>query len=233
MQGPPTDRVPLPPRGDDAVARAYDAWATTYDADVNATRDLDAAVLRRVPLAVSAADVVELGCGTGKNTAWLAERARSVVAMDFSGGMLAKARARLAALDAGAERQVRFVEHDLRARWPLVDGSADVIVGNLVLEHVADLPFVFGEAARVLRAGGALFLCELHPERQRRGGQAHFVDGISGTRTCVPAFRHSTAEYVNTGIAAGLQLRQLDEWLEAGAPDDAPPRLLSVLFEKA
>lgn len=212
---------------DDAVARAYDGWASTYDDDRNATRDLDAAVVRQVPLAVSGADVVELGCGTGKNTAWLAGRARKLVAMDFSAGMLAKARERVPAA------HVRFVEHDLRAPWPLAGASADVVIGNLVLEHVEELSPVYAEAARVLRPGGALFLCELHPERQRRGGQAHFVDATTGDPTYVPAFRHTTAEYVNVGIAAGLQLRQLGEWIEPGAPAGAPSRLLSVLFEKA
>lgn len=228
MQEPPEpDAHPADARPGDVVARAYDTWAATYDDDLNATRDLDAAVVRQVPLAVSGADVVELGCGTGKNTAWLAGRARSVVALDFSPGMLAKARARV------PDAHVRFVEHDLRDAWPLSAESADVIVGNLVLEHLEQLPPVYAEAARVLRPGGALFLCELHPERQRRGGQAHFQDAATGERTYVPAFRHTIGEYVNSGIEAGLQLRRLGEWLEPGASPDAPPRLVSVLFEKA
>jgi malonyl-CoA O-methyltransferase len=92
---------------------------------------------------------------------------------------------------------------------------------------------VDAEAARVLRAGGQLWLCELHPERLRRGGQAHFTDAASGATVHVPAHRHAVSEYVNGGIAAGLTLRQLGEWLEEGAAADAPPRLLSVLFEKA
>jgi len=39
------------------------------------------------------------------------------------------------------------------------------------------------------------------------------------------------SEYVNGGLAAGFTLRALGEHLEASAPPDAPPRLLSVLFE--
>ena len=39
---------------------------------------------------------MELGCGTGKNTVWLAGRARALVALDFSDGMLTRARERLA-----------------------------------------------------------------------------------------------------------------------------------------
>ncbi|HSJ65073.1 MAG TPA: class I SAM-dependent methyltransferase [Gemmatimonadaceae bacterium] len=209
----------------DDVARAYDRWAASYDADRNLTRDLDAEVVRRAPLGVDGADVLELGCGTGKNTVWLAERARSVVAMDFSAGMLARARDRL-----NANSRVRFVQHDITVRWPLADSCIDVVVGNLVLEHVADLVPLYVEAARVLRPGGRLWLCELHPERQRRGGQAHFVDGDSGDVVRVAAHVHTVAEYVNGGIAAGLVLRALGEWLEEGAAPGAVPRLVSVSF---
>jgi malonyl-CoA O-methyltransferase len=212
------------------VSTAYDRWSVSYDADRNATRDLDAAILRRAPLDLDGRDVVELGCGTGKNTVWLAERARTVLALDFSDGMLARARERLAA-QAGAA-SVRFVRHDVREPWPATLASVDVVVGNLVLEHVEALAPVYAEAARVLRPGGQLLLCELHPERQRRGGQAHFTDAASGDTVHVPAHRHTVSEYVNGGIAAGLTLRHLGEWLEDGAPDDAPPRLLSVLFTR-
>jgi ubiquinone/menaquinone biosynthesis C-methylase UbiE len=209
------------------VADAYDRWAASYDADRNATRDLDADVVRRSPLAIDGRDVLELGCGTGKNTVWLAERARSVVALDFSPGMLARARERVRG------SHVRFVEHDVREPWPVADASADVIVGNLVLEHVADLAPVYAEAARALRAGGRLLFCELHPERQRRGGQAHFTEAATGATVHVPAHLHTVAEYVNGGLDAGLALRHLGEWLETDAPHGAPPRLLSVVFEKA
>jgi ubiquinone/menaquinone biosynthesis C-methylase UbiE len=214
----------------DSVAAAYDRWAASYDDDRNLTRDLDATVLRDAPLALDGRDVLEIGCGTGKNTEWLAERARSLVALDFSEGMLARARERLARR--GTDARVRFVRHDVREPLPLPDASADVMVGNLVLEHVRDLAPVFAEAARVLRPGGTLWLCELHPYRQWRGGQAHFTDAASGETVHVSAYVHSVAEYVNGGLGAGLLLRHLGEWVEPGAPEGAPPRLLSVRFEK-
>jgi ubiquinone/menaquinone biosynthesis C-methylase UbiE len=208
------------------VASAYDQWAASYDDDQNATRDLDAAVLRRASITISGCDVLELGCGTGKNTIWLAERARSVIGLDLSEGMLARARARVPAT------HVRFFQHDVRAPWPVPEASMDVVLGNLVLEHVPELAPVYAETARVLRPGGQLWLCELHPERQRRGGQAHFTDSATGATIHVSAFQHTVSEYVNGGIAAGFALRELGEWLEDGAAPEAPPRLLSVLFQK-
>ena len=204
---------------------AYARWAATYDSDRNATRDLDAIVVRQAPLRLPGSDIVELGCGTAKNTEWLAQ-ARSVIAMDFSAEMLARARERV------ARPHVRFVEHDIRQRWPVESQTADVVIGNLVLEHVKELAPVYREAARVLRPGGQLFLCELHPYRQLRGGQAHFTDASSGETVHVVAHVHTVSEYVNAGIASGLTLVALGEWTEEGAPPDALPRLLSVLFSR-
>ena len=219
-----SDDVRADPPPERQVAGAYDRWAASYDADRNLTRDLDAQIVRRAPLGIEGADVLELGCGTGKNTVWLAERARTLLALDFSRGMLARARERVRV------PSVRFAEHDITTGWPLPDESVDVVVGNLVLEHIDDLTPVYSEAARVLRGGGRLWLCELHPERQRRGGQAHFTDLGSGETVRVPAHVHSIAEYVNGGLAAGLELRGLGEWLEDGADPGAPPRLVSVMF---
>jgi malonyl-CoA O-methyltransferase len=208
------------------VAEAYDRWSRQYDLDRNTTRDLDALVVRRAPLILAGARVVELGCGTGKNSDWLASQARELFALDFSPGMLDVARRRVRAAN------VRFVEHDITRPWPVEHGSADVVVGDLVLEHVRDLAPVYREAVRVLRPGGQLFLCELHPYRQLRGGQAHFVDLASDETVSVSAFRHTVSEYVNGAIAAGLSIRALDEWLEDDASRDALPRLLSILLAR-
>lgn len=208
------------------VASAYDRWALQYDHDANTTRDLDAMVVRQAPLCVAGGDVLELGAGTGKNTEWLARHARHVTALDFSPGMLAAARLRVQVPN------VTFVQHDIRTTWPIGAESVDVVVGNLVLEHVYDLAPIYTEAARVLRTGGLLLLCELHPVRQLRGGQAHFIERATGETVHVPAFLHRTSDYVNTGIDAGLTLRALGEWLEPDAATDAPPRLISVLFQR-
>lgn len=209
-----------------SVSRAYDRWSVQYDSDQNATRDLDAVVVRAAPLRLAGQRVLELGCGTGKNSVWLAGQAAELIALDFSAGMLAVARARVNAAHA------RFVEHDIRAPWPLDARAVDVVVGNLVLEHVQDLSAIYAEAARVLRTGGQLFLCELHPQRQLLGGQAHFTDPETSETIAVPAFRHTTSEYVNASLAEGFVLRNLGEWLEPDAPEGAPPRLISLLFER-
>jgi ubiquinone/menaquinone biosynthesis C-methylase UbiE len=219
---------PIPPSSAPSdVADAYDRWSASYDADKNATRDLDATVVRRAPLDLAGRDVLELGSGTGKNTVWFAEHARQVTALDFSEAMIARAHERL------TTSNVKFLRHDVRELWPVPAASVDVVTANLILEHVHDLAPMFFEAARVLRPKGQFFVCELHPYRQLLGTKAHFTDPKTGETVQLTAHVHTVSEYVNGGIGAGLQLRELGEWLEEGADAEAPPRLISLLFDRS
>lgn len=209
----------------DPIASAYDHWSAVYDADANATRDLNAEVLRAEALALKNKDVLEFGCGTGLNTVWIAEAALSVVAMDFSEGMLHKARGRV------VSAHVRFVQHDVREPWPVATGSIDVVIGTLVLEHIAALEPAFANIKRVLRPGGIAFLSELHPERQRRGSQGRFAVP-DGTIVHVASTLHHENDYVQAGIAAGLRLlRQQDRSTLSDIAKQAPPRLITLLWE--
>jgi len=211
--------------GHQPVRHAYDRWSATYDEDRNATRDLDAEVVRKSALRLRDRAVLELGCGTGKNTVYLAAEAREVIAMDFSEGMIARAHQRL------VTSNVTFVRHDVCDPWPVDNDAVDAVVANLILEHVHDLVPVYLEAARVLRPGGQFFICELHPYRQLAGGQAHFVDSETGKTVYVDVHAHTVSEFVNAGIEAGFTVVSLGEWIEDAAPAGSAPRLLSLLFE--
>lgn len=208
------------------IAAAYNDWAETYDINPNPTRDLAAEALRQVNLSLAGRKVIEVGCGTGRNTPWLAERAAKLVGLDFSEEMLARARARI------NDPRVSFMQHDARATWPLADSSADVVIAMLILEHVEHLAPVFSEAARVLTTGGELFVCELHPMRQHAGGQAQFSNSRTGERQRVTAFLHDVSDYVNGALACGFELQHIGEWRDADAPASSDPRLLSLLLRR-
>ncbi|MEO7971638.1 MAG: class I SAM-dependent methyltransferase [bacterium] len=208
------------------IAAAYDRWAATYDTDPNRTRELAGEVLRGAELPIAGRDIVEIGCGTGRNTEWLATQAASITALDFSEEMLRRAATRI------QDPKARFIQHDVRAKWPLPAAAADVIIAMLVLEHVEQLQPVFAEAVRVLRPTGELFICELHPMRQLMGGQAQFSNTQTGERERVAAFLHNVSDFVNDGLAAGLGVRRLDEWRDPDTPADSIPRLLSLVFIK-
>lgn len=207
------------------IAAAYDLWAGSYDTDPNRTRDLAGEVLRRSGLRLAGRTVVEIGCGTGLNTIWLSRHAERVLAMDLSAGMLRQARARVKVPNA------RLVRHDIRRPWPCAEASADLVLATLVLEHVERLEPVFQETARVLRAGGELLVCELHPMRQRLGRQAQLTHPRTGERMPIAAFLHDVSDYVDEGQRAGFRLLGIGEWRDEGTAEAEAPRLLSVVFE--
>ncbi|MCC7448580.1 MAG: class I SAM-dependent methyltransferase [Anaerolineae bacterium] len=209
------------------IRHAYSTWAATYDSDRNLTRDLDERITREALTQVRARSLLELGCGTGKNTPFYSQLADHVVALDFSEGMIAQAKAKLS--DA-SDASVQFAAADLTQTWPCKDQSVDWVVCNLVLEHITDLGFIFGEATRVLVQGGHFYIAELHPFRQYQGKQATFAH--EGEQVDVPAFVHHVSDFLNAAEHAGLSLLRLDEWWHA---DDLhkPPRLITFLFKKA
>jgi ubiquinone/menaquinone biosynthesis C-methylase UbiE len=212
----------------DSVARAYDRWCVTYDEDVNRTRDLDAQFLRTQNLGLAGRDVLELGCGTGKNTPWLSRTARALLALDFSAGMLQQAERRLAGCT-----NVRFLRHDLRDAWPIKDESYDRVVGNLVLEHIRDLEPILREAWRVLRCGGLCYLSELHPFRQLLGRQARFQAPGAAETELVDAYLHDVQDFIAAALGAGFVLGSLAEVRDPGAATAAVPRLLVTTWTKA
>jgi malonyl-CoA O-methyltransferase len=205
------------------IRDAYNTWAATYDTDRNLTRDLDAQVTRATLVGQPAARILELGCGTGKNTAFLAQLGGRVLALDFAEGMIRQAQARVPAAHVG------FAVADLTRPWPVAAGTVDLAVCNLVLEHIADLGFIFAEAARCLAPGGRLFVAELHPFKQYQGSKA--VYGPAQARAQIPAFVHHISAFLDAASAAGLTLLRLKEWWHA-EDAAAPPRLVSFLFQK-
>jgi ubiquinone/menaquinone biosynthesis C-methylase UbiE len=207
-----------------SVRDAYNTWSASYDSDRNLTRDLDAIVTRDLLSQRRYRAILELGCGTGKNTALLVRLGERVQALDFSAGMIAQAQAKIAA------EHLSFALADLTERWPCADRSVDLIVCNLVLEHIADLDWIFAEAARVLLPDGQFFLCELHPFKQYQGAQARFQRDQQ--QVLIPAFVHHISDFLKAAASHGLRLQRLDEWWHA-EDQNTPPRLVSFIFAHA
>lgn len=206
-----------------SIQKAYDEWSETYDSDENLTRDLDQKVTKESLANLQFHSILEIGCGTGKNTAFLAQVGTRVHALDFSEGMIEKAREKVRA------ENVIFSVADLTQKWPCEDQSYELMVCNLVLEHIEDLNFIFSEASRVLEQKGIFLINELHPFRQYEGKKARF-SGDEGV-TEIPAFVHHISDFVNTASKNNLTLVKLNEWWHE-KDQGKPPRILSLLFEK-
>jgi ubiquinone/menaquinone biosynthesis C-methylase UbiE len=205
------------------IQNAYNEWSGIYDSNRNFTRDLDAQVTRKTLAGKRFQSTLELGCGTGKNTVFLAGISERLHALDFSEGMIQKAREKV------KSDNVRFEMADLTQRWNCDDSAYDLIASNLVLEHIADLSHIFSEAARTLTPGGIFLINELHPFKQYGGTKARFERGAETVE--VDVFVHHISEFINTAQSCGLKLLKFSEYWHA---EDAgkPPRLVSFVFGK-
>lgn len=205
------------------IQQAYNAWAASYDTAPNRTRDLEAQAIRAVVPAAAYTEIVELGCGTGKNTQWLATHARHLTAVDFSPEMQRQAQQKLPL------PHITFRPADITLPWHFAPQSADLLACSLILEHIQDLSHVFAQARRVLRSQGLFYIGELHPFRQYQGSKARF-DTVHGVVE-VNAFVHHISDFTESARQHGFGCRQLREWFDE---DDraTTPRLVSFLFEK-
>lgn len=198
-------------------------WSSTYDQDRNLTRDLDQAMTRQALAHQKFSNTLELGCGTGKNTVLLSGISDEVLALDFSEGMIEQGRQKI---NAG---NVEFNMADLTKPWSGKTKGYDLIVCNLVLEHIEDLNFIFAEAFHHLQKGGRFYVSELHPFRQYLGGRARFQHGDEVTE--VKAYVHHVSEFLQAAAVTNLGLESFGEYWH---PEDQgkPPRLAVFMFKK-
>lgn len=205
------------------IQNAYNEWSDIYDSNTNLTRDLDSTVTQDQLAHRRFDSILELGCGTGKNTVFFAEIGEQVQALDFSEGMIQKAKVKV------KTGNVRFEKADLTKHWACESDAYDLISCNLVLEHIINLSHIFAESARALKAGGIFLVNELHPCRQYKGTKARFESGDETYE--VEAFVHHISDFIQAAEANGLKLVRLNEYWHA---EDAgkPPRLVSFIFEK-
>lgn len=101
--------------------------------------------------------VLDLGCGAGLDTILAARQAGSVIGLDFSPAMVARARESAASLGL---TNVEFQLGDAES-IPLENDSIDVALVNGIFNLNPSRGRIFDELARVVRPGGAVFAAEL------------------------------------------------------------------------
>lgn len=193
-----------------------------------------------IPLAVAevagAARVLDLGCGEGQISRRLAAAGSSVVGADITASQVAEAVRR-----GGGPT---YVQSSVTA-LPFADGSFDVVITCLVLEHVDALDQAIGEAARVVVPGGRVLVFLNHPllqtpdsawiddhvldppERYWRVGpyldEAAFVDQVE-PGVFIRFVHRPLHRYVNAMAEAGLAITGMIE-------PPPPPGFLAVAPE--
>jgi SAM-dependent methyltransferase len=115
-----------------------------------------------VPLrAAGVSAILELGCGTGNDTARLAGEGYSVTAIDLSGEAIGQAKAKFGSM-------ATFVVADMTQRLPFPDEGFDAVMSNVAMHMFPDgvTRALFAEVGRLVRPDG-LFLFHVNALEDR------------------------------------------------------------------
>jgi ArsR family transcriptional regulator len=120
---------------------------------------------------------LDIGTGTGRILALLADRVRQGLGIDNNTAMLSLARSYL---EQAKLKNVHVRKADMYS-MPLEDRSIDLATVHLVLHHVQEPQLVINEAARTLRHNGRLLIIDFapHQEEQLRVEHNHQRLGFS------------------------------------------------------
>ncbi|KAL3479747.1 S-adenosyl-L-methionine-dependent methyltransferase [Aspergillus californicus] len=224
------------------TVEAYDKWAEVYDTDGNFLQALDTIEMREMlprfmslvlsmdsqsgprdldkEVKSSSLNLVDLGCGTGRNTLQLIKAAPArarVTGLDASQGMLDVATVTIQneiANGDGERERVTLGVYDLLSSCPqslpiALEGQVSGIISTLVLEHIP-LDKFFLAAVTLIKPGGYLLVTNMHAEM---GGisQAGFVDAKTGAKIRPTSYAHEIRDVLAAGGRAGFEVVSLDE----------------------
>ncbi|MCF0060335.1 class I SAM-dependent methyltransferase [Dyadobacter chenwenxiniae] len=207
----------------DNTQKAYDKWSEQYDTNVNKTRDLEAVALRQILTDQFFESILEIGCGTGKNSQWLITRAKKLVGADLSAEMLGIAREKLSGTEA------TFIQADITQEWNFTQENFELITFSLVLEHIENLDFIFSEVSKKLTPDGKVYLGELHPFKQYSGSKARFETDEG--QTVVPCYIHNVSDFTEAALKYGLKVEEIHEFFDDNDRTKIP-RILALVFGK-
>lgn len=147
------------------IRRAFGRAASAYAAAAVLQCEVETRLLEQVEYAkASPQRILDIGAGPGGASLALKKRwpQAQVIALDLALPMLREARRR-----AGWWRpKFACVNADANA-LPLPDASVDLLVSNLCMQWIADLPALFSEWRRVLAPGGLLLCSTFGPDTLR------------------------------------------------------------------
>ncbi|KAF2252236.1 S-adenosyl-L-methionine-dependent methyltransferase [Trematosphaeria pertusa] len=214
---------------------AYDQWASVYDTDGNMLQAIDDLELSSLlpsflSMVLSSTyyptlNLLDLGCGTGRNTArllsfaWPPDRRVNITGLDFSRGMLDVAAKKLTPLvSATPNISLRLEQADC---FPTVSSQTSspipavphlqpskAVISTLVLEHIPLTPY-FSTLSSLLAPGGYALVTNMHSEMGRIS-QAGFVNA-DGVKVRGESYAHTPQETAEEARRAGLEVVTLKE----------------------
>lgn len=151
----------LTPLDKNAIRQSFDRAALSYDHHAVLQREVESRLLERLEFKRHEPGVIlDLGCGTGSASRALAGQFQQakVIALDWAPAMLAKAGAS-EGTGSNAMAGVSRLCADMH-QLPLAARSVDLVFSSLALQWSYDVPAVFREFRRVMKANAMLiFTC--------------------------------------------------------------------------
>jgi len=179
----------------------YRRWAETYDQPGNQLVDLEQPVVREILHDLPVGIALDVACGTGRHTRYLAELGHRVIGVDSAQAMLDRAAANVPSAS--------LSRADLR-QLPIADHVVDVIVCALALSHVPDLGAALTEFVRVLRPGGHLVISDSRGLFGYLGAPVP-VRTSNGEPGVLPHWNRLTSDYLAAALPLGLHVRRCVE----------------------
>jgi demethylmenaquinone methyltransferase/2-methoxy-6-polyprenyl-1,4-benzoquinol methylase len=194
----------------DDVSGMFDDVARHYDR-TNAIMSVGNDALWRIAT-VKAVDpkprerILDVAAGTGTSSAALAKTGATVVAVDFSPGMIAEGRKR--------HPKIEFVEANAE-KLPFGDDEFDAVTVSFGLRNVEHPKVALAEMYRVLRPGGRLVVCEFSrpPRALFRAGYAAYMRFLLPVVATVASSDAEAYTYLRESIQQWPDQGTLSQWI--------------------
>lgn len=192
----------------------YDRWSAIYDAEGNPLIALEEPVVASLLGGTAGLAIADIGCGTGRHALQLAAGGARVTAVDFSDGMLSKARDKAQRLGLA---NATFLQHNLLEPLPLPGAHFDRVICCLVFDHIPQPESLFSELRRICKTDGRVIVSVMHPAMMLKGLSARFADPVTGQEVRPESSPNVISDYVMGALSAGLTIDHISEH----APDAA------------
>ncbi|MGA7148874.1 MAG: class I SAM-dependent methyltransferase [Microbacterium sp.] len=174
--------------------------------------------------------ILDLAAGTGASSVALSRGGATVVAADFSPGMIAEGERRYGrSVPGGGIRNLSFIEADA-TDLPFEDGEFDAVTMSFGLRNVNEPKKALGELLRVTRPGGRLVVCEFsHPPSRTFNGLYRFYnDRVLPVVAKTMSSNADAYDYLNESIRDWPDQRELSAWIRRAGWTDVAYRNLSM-----
>ena len=161
-------------------------------------------------------EVLELGCGQGRDTIAFARHGLRVTAADFAAAALEATG--LKARERGLGDAIELLELDVRAPLPFADGSFDGCYSHMLFCMALtrrELERLAGEVLRVIRPGGLCIYTARVTDDPDYGRGSHLGEGIYELDGFVVHF--FDAELIDR-LADGFELLEVEPFCEGSLP---------------